>query len=48
MACGKSDNNRKVVEGSPLACGTKLTYGVGKQPRVTTVHLCKECEEAKK
>jgi len=43
--CGKADNNGKKVEGAPLACGTKLTLGVGKQPRVTTVHLCQECEK---
>jgi hypothetical protein len=43
--CGKFDNNGKVVTGSPLTCGTKLTYGVGKGvPKRTIVHLCKECE----
>jgi hypothetical protein len=41
--CGKPDNNGKVVTGTALLCGTKLTFGTGKAPRVTTVHLCKEC-----
>ena len=42
--CGKLDNNGKVVSGAPLACGTKLTYGVGKgTPKVTLVHLCAAC-----
>ena len=43
--CGKADNNGKEVSGSPLACGTKLTYGVGKEPKRTEVHLCRECKE---
>lgn len=42
--CGKPDNNGKVVSGSPLLCGTKLSYGVNKEPRRTEVHLCRECE----
>ncbi len=43
--CGKQDNNGKTVTGTPLICGTKLTYGVGKETKRTEVHLCKECEE---
>jgi hypothetical protein len=42
--CGKLDNNGKVVSGSPLPCGTKLTYGTGKEKKRTETHLCKECE----
>ena len=41
--CGKLDNNGKTVSGSPLPCGTRLTFGVGKEPRRTETHLCKEC-----
>ena len=42
--CGKLDNNGKTVSGAPLACGTKLSYGVGKgTPKVTLVHLCAQC-----
>ena len=43
--CGKIDNNGKVVTGAPLACGTKITYGVGKQPKHTVIHLCRDCEK---
>ena len=44
--CGKLDNNGKVVSGSKLPCGTKLSYGVGKgAPKSTVVHLCKDCEK---
>ena len=43
--CGKPDNNGKAVSGSPLLCGTRLTYGVGKQPKSTVVHLCKDCSK---
>jgi hypothetical protein len=42
--CGKLDNNGKVVTGSALLCGTKLTYGVGKETKRTETHLCAECE----
>lgn len=42
--CGKPDNNGKAVSGSPLLCGTKLSYGVGKETKHTVVHLCRECE----
>jgi hypothetical protein len=48
MSCNKPDNNGKVGEGDPLHCGTKLTFCVGKQPRVTVVHLCKACETKEK
>jgi hypothetical protein len=45
VGCGKLDNNGKVVTGTALPCGTKLSYGVGKgTPKSTVVHLCKECE----
>jgi hypothetical protein len=44
VGCGKQDNNNKVVTGTPLVCGTKLTYGTGKEQRRTETHLCKECE----
>jgi hypothetical protein len=44
--CGKQDNNNKVVTGTPLVCGTKLTFGAGKEPKRTVVHQCKECEES--
>ena len=44
MSCGKADNNGKAVSGSALLCGTKLTYGVNKEPRRTVVHLCRDCE----
>jgi len=43
--CGKLDNNGKIVSGAALSCGTKLTYGVGKEKKSTVVHLCRECEE---
>jgi hypothetical protein len=43
--CGKLDNNGKVVSGAALPCGTKLTYGTGKESKRTVVHLCKECKE---
>ena len=46
--CGKIDNNGKVVTGAPLACGTKITYGVGKQPKHTVIHLCRDCEKTSK
>jgi hypothetical protein len=46
--CGRLDNNGKVVSGKPLACGTKLSYGVGKQPKTTVVHLCAKCEKETK
>ena len=46
--CGKADNNGKEVSGSKLLCGTKLTYGVGKEPRHTVIHLCRECEAKEK
>jgi hypothetical protein len=46
--CGKEDNNGKIVTGDKLRCGTKLTFGTGKAPRVTTVHLCKECTKESK
>lgn len=42
--CGKADNNGKIVSGSKLTCGVKLTFGTGKEPRRTETHLCKECE----
>jgi hypothetical protein len=41
--CGKLDNNGKVVSGGKLPCGTRLTYGVGKQAKTTVVHLCADC-----
>ena len=41
--CGKPDNNGRVVSGSPLLCGTKLTFGTGKEPRRTEIHLCGKC-----
>jgi hypothetical protein len=41
--CGKADNNGRVVTGSALLCGTKLTFGTGKEPRRTEVHLCGQC-----
>ena len=41
--CGKLDNNGRVVSGAALPCGTKLTFGVNKEPRRTVVHLCREC-----
>jgi hypothetical protein len=43
--CGKEDNNGKVVTGAALRCGTKLTYGTGKEPKRTVVHLCRDCEK---
>ena len=43
--CGKLDNNGKKVSGSPLACGTKLSFGVGKEPKRTVTHLCAACEK---
>jgi hypothetical protein len=44
MSCGKLDNNGRVVSGSKLPCGTKLSYGVGKgTPKTTIVHLCAAC-----
>ena len=46
--CGKLDNNGKTVSGAPLACGTKLSYGVGKgTPKITFVHLCAQCAKGK-
>jgi hypothetical protein len=44
VGCGKLDNNGREVSGGPLPCGTKLTYGVGKETKRTEVHLCKECK----
>lgn len=44
QGCGKPDNNGKAVSGSKLLCGTKLSYGVGKETKRTVVHLCRECE----
>lgn len=41
--CGKLDNNGKIVTGAPLPCGTKLSYGVGKEPKRTETHLCADC-----
>lgn len=41
--CGKLDNNGKAVSGSPLPCGTRLTFGVGKETKRTETHLCREC-----
>jgi hypothetical protein len=46
--CGKEDNNGKTVTGTPLRCGVKLSYGVGKQPKTTVVHLCAKCEKETK
>ena len=44
--CGKLDNNGKVVSGSPLPCGTKLWYGVGKGTvKREVLHLCAACEK---
>jgi hypothetical protein len=48
QGCGKADNNGRVVTGSPLVCGTKLTYGVGKETKHTVVHLCGECQSKEK
>ena len=42
--CGRLDNNGKAVSGSPLLCGIRLTYGTGKEPRRTEIHLCAECQ----
>jgi hypothetical protein len=42
--CGRLDNNNRVVTGTPLVCGTKLTFGVNKEPRRTVIHLCADCE----
>jgi hypothetical protein len=45
QGCGKLDNNGKVVSGSKLPCGTKLSYGVGKgASKHTEVHLCEKCQ----
>ena len=41
--CGKLDSNGKAVSGSPLPCGTRLTFGVGKETKRTETHLCREC-----
>jgi len=46
--CGKPDNNGKVVTGAALPCGISLSYGVGKQPKTTVIHLCKACEAKEK
>lgn len=43
--CGKLDNNGKAVTGTALPCGTKLTYGVGKEKKRTDIHLCAECSK---
>ena len=43
--CGRADNNGKTVTGSKLICGTRLSYGVGKETKRTVVHLCQEYEE---
>ena len=41
--CGKADNNGKIVSGAALSCGTSLTFGTGKEPKRTVIHLCREC-----
>jgi hypothetical protein len=41
--CGKLDNAARVVTGGKLACGTKLTFGTGKEPKQTVIHLCAQC-----
>lgn len=46
--CGKLDNNDRVVSGATLPCGTRLSYGTGKETKRTIVHLCKECEDKEK
>lgn len=46
--CGKLDNNGKVVSGTALPCGTKLSFGVNKEPKRTETHLCRECQEKEK
>ena len=42
--CGRLDNNGRAVSGGALPCGTKLTFGVNKEPRRTVIHLCADCE----
>lgn len=43
--CGKATEKSLHWDGDPIPCGTKLTFGTGKQPRRTVIHLCDTCEK---
>ena len=43
--CGKPTAKSKCWSGDEILCGTKLTFGTGKEPRRTVLHLCDKCEE---